>query len=269
MLKTAHTPGNEAAPFGVGQNGEGGFSPEEIPSGHAVSCPADYGVGDGGTVPALGERVLSFMVRFSVNRLVRAVAIALVLSLSVSLCGFAGECEEIRGRVLRLHVLANSNSEEDQALKLKVRDTVVEKAAGLFDTATDEGEALAQARERLPEIEAAAQQRVYDEGYAYEVHAQLCEMYFTTRQYETVTLPAGLYDALRITIGTGEGKNWWCVVFPPMCVSAATQAAELSDVLEPEQEEIVTQPKKYEVRFKVVELFEGVRRQLNDWFGEK
>lgn len=198
---------------------------------------------------------------------IRALAMGLSLCLALSLCGFAGECEEIRGRVLRLHVLANSDTEEDQALKLKVRDTIVETAANLFDTAADEAQALERARERLPELEAAAQQRVYDEGCEYAVTISIVHMYFTTRVYETVTLPAGMYDALRVTIGEGKGHNWWCVVFPPMCVSAATQAAELSDVLEPEQEEIVTQPKKYEVRFKIVEVFEDLGRRLDGWFG--
>lgn len=208
------------------------------------------------------ERAVLLMSKF-----VRVLALALSLSLALSLCGFAGECEEIRGRVLRLHVLANSDSGADQALKLKVRDTVVQTAAGLFDDVENEAEALEQAKARLPEIEAAAQRRVYEEGYDYEVRATLVNMYFTTRQYEAVTLPAGFYDALRITIGEGKGHNWWCVVFPPMCVSAATQAAELSDVLEPEQEEIVTSPQKYEVRFKIVEILEDIGRQLDEWFG--
>lgn len=180
--------------------------------------------------------------------------------------GFSGECSQIRERVLRLHVLANSDSEEDQQLKLKVRDTVVETAAGLFDTVTDKDGAIAQAEQMLPQIVAAAQQRVYDEGYDYVVEAELCHMYFTTREYETVTLPAGMYDALRITIGEGAGRNWWCVVFPPMCVSAASESAELADVLDEEQVEIVTEPQQYEVRFKVVEIFEGIAHQLRTWF---
>ena len=116
---------------------------------------------------------------------IRALAMGLSLCLALSLCGFAGECEEIRGRVLRLHVLANSDTEEDQALKLKVRDTIVETAANLFDTAADEAQALERARERLPELEAAAQQRVYDEGYEYAVTISVVHMYFTTRVYET------------------------------------------------------------------------------------
>lgn len=204
------------------------------------------------------------------KRWIKALAMGLVAALIVSLCGFssfAGECAEIRERVVRLHVLANSDSQEDQALKLKVRDTVVEAAAGLFDTAHNAGEALELAQAKLPEIEAAAQQRVYDEGYEYPIKAQLINMYFTTRHYDTVTLPAGMYDALRITIGEAEGKNWWCVVFPPMCVSAASEAAVLSDVLDEEQEEIVTQPEKYEVRFKIVEIIEDVGNQLRQWFG--
>ena len=169
--------------------------------------------------------------------------------------------------VLRLHVLANSDSEADQQLKLKVRDTVVETAAGLFDNASDADEALQQAEEKLPAILAAAQQRVYEEGYDYEVQVQLCNMYFTTRQYETVTLPAGMYDAVRITIGEGAGKNWWCVVFPPMCVSAATQHAEISDVLDETQTQIVSEPQKYEIRFKIVEIFEDIGHQFRKWFG--
>lgn len=202
------------------------------------------------------------------SKFIRAVAAALVLSLAMSFCGFSGQCDQIRGKVLRLHVLANSDSDEDQQLKLKVRDTVVETAANLFDTATDEQEAVEQAEARLPEIQAAAQQRVYDEGYDYEVHATIVHMYFTTRQYDTVTLPAGMYDALRITIGSGRGHNWWCVVFPPMCVSAASDAEELDGVLDQDQEEIVTEPKKYEVRFKIVEIVEDVANQFQKWFGD-
>lgn len=200
------------------------------------------------------------------SKWIKALALALVAALCISLCGFSGECSQIRERVLRLHVLANSDSEEDQQLKLKVRDTVVETAAGLFDTVTNKDGAIAQVEQMLPEIVAAAQQRVYDEGYDYEVKAELCHMYFTTREYETVTLPAGMYDALRITIGEGAGRNWWCVVFPPMCVSAASESAELSDVLDEEQVEIVTEPQQYEVRFKVVEIFEEIAHQVRTWF---
>lgn len=208
---------------------------------------------------------------FRMKRWIKALALGLVLTLILSLCGFtwgfAKDCDEIRHKVLRLHVLANSDSEEDQALKLLVRDTVTETAAGLFDSAETSGDALEIAREKLPEIQAAAQQTVYDEGYDYEVNAYLTNMYFTTRIYDSGTLPAGMYDAVRITIGTGQGKNWWCVVFPPICVAAAGDHKELTDVLDEEQVDIVTEPQKYEVRFKLVELWEGLTHQVNQWFG--
>lgn len=207
------------------------------------------------------------------KRGIKALAVSLVLTVLLSLCGFtwgfAQDCEEIRHKVLRLHVLANSDSEEDQALKLLVRDAVTEAAAGLFDSADNAADALEIARDRLPEIEAVAQQTVQEQGYQYKVHAYLTNMYFTTRVYDSGTLPAGMYDAVRITIGTGEGKNWWCVVFPPICVAAAGEHKDLEDVLDQEQVEIVTQPEKYEVRFKLVELWEGLTHQLSQWFGSE
>lgn len=211
------------------------------------------------------------------SRLIKAVAMALVLALTFSLCGFAGECGRIRERVLRLHILANSDSEEDQQLKLQVRDAVVAASAGLFDGAEDESEALERAREQLPLLEKTARQIIADAGYDYDVEISLCNMYFTTRFYdgvnggESVTLPAGMYDAVRIVIGEGAGRNWWCVVFPPLCVSAAQESgdsATLDDVLDPEQEEIVTEPGKYEVRFKIVEIFEDLCHRISGWFGQ-
>ncbi len=191
------------------------------------------------------------------KRFLRAGVGGLVLCLLISLCGFYGRCTGVRESVVRLHILANSDSEEDQALKLKVRDAVVEAAAGWLDGAENAEEALTMAQERLPELKAVAQQTVTDAGYDYPVDATLCTMYFTTRQYDTVTLPAGVYEAVRFTIGSGEGKNWWCVVYPPLCAGAAMGRRTLSDVLDSEQVTMVTEPERFEVRFKVVEWWEN------------
>ncbi len=196
------------------------------------------------------------------SKIIRALALALGLSVVISLCGFDGECREIRESVLRLHILANSDSAEDQALKLKVRDAVVEQTAGLFDGVENETEARMVAEQTLSEIRQVAQQCVYDAGYRYPVTAELVDMYFTTRTYDTVTLPAGMYDAVRITIGEAAGQNWWCVVFPPLCVSAATDAADVGDVLTDEQQDIVENSDRYEVRFKIVEWIESA----SNWF---
>lgn len=192
------------------------------------------------------------------RRWVQAVCGALAVCLLMSLGGFYGRCQQVQSSVVRLHILANSDSEEDQRLKCQVRDAVVEAAAGWLDGAANAEEALTLARRHLPRLQAVAQQTVTDAGYDYGVEATLCEMYFTTRQYDAVTLPAGVYEAVRFTIGAGEGKNWWCVVFPPMCVGAATDSAALSDVLDPAGEALVTGGQRYILRFKVVEWWESL-----------
>ncbi len=197
------------------------------------------------------------------RRLLRAGIGGLTLCLLISLCGFYGRCTGVRESVVRLHILANSDSDEDQALKLKVRDAVVEAAAGWLDGAENADEALTMAQERLPKLKAVAQQTVTDAGYDYPVDATLCTMYFTTRQYDTITLPAGVYEAVRFTIGSGEGKNWWCVVYPPLCAGAAMQRKTLDDVLDSEQVAMVTDGERFEVRFKVVEWWEGLMNFLH------
>lgn len=196
--------------------------------------------------------------RFS-KRLLQAGVGGLVLCLMVSLCGFYGRCASVREDVVRLHILANSDSDEDQALKLQVRDAVVEAAAGWLDGVQDSNEALTVARDRLPELEAVAQQTVRDAGYHYPVSATLCTMYFTTREYDAVTLPAGVYEAVRFTIGRGEGRNWWCVVYPPLCAGAALGGDAALDVLDSTQSDLVRGGERYVVRFKVVEWFEQIR----------
>lgn len=190
------------------------------------------------------------------RRWIQAVSGAVVLCLLLSLCGLYGQCEGVRDSVVRLHVLAHSDSEEDQTLKLKVRDAVVEAAAGWLDAAADAEEALALAKNALPRLQAVAQSTVAAEGYAYPVTVELCEMYFTTRQYDTVTLPAGTYPAVRVAIGDAKGKNWWCVVYPPLCAGAAADRRQLADVLSHGQQNLVENGGRYVIKFKVAEWFE-------------
>ena len=197
------------------------------------------------------------------KRWMKALTFGVVGCFLLSLCGFAGECDRVRGSVLRLHVLAHSDSPADQALKLKVRDAVVEAAGNAFGDAADAKQAETIARERLPELTAVAQAVVDQAGAPYTVSAIITDQWFDTRVYGEVTLPAGTYRAVELVLGEGEGKNWWCVLFPPLCVSAATDTTDMADVLDSEGEAIVSGGKQYAVRFKVVEWLETLRNWWN------
>ncbi len=190
------------------------------------------------------------------TRLIKAAAGGLALCVLMSACGFYAEWQGIRDSVVRLHILAHSDTTADQVLKLQVRDTVADTTAAMMEDVEDAPSALATVQANLPAIEAAAQQTVYAAGYDYPVRAEVCEMYFATRQYEHATLPAGMYDAVRVTIGDGKGQNWWCVMFPPMCAGAATDQT-FADVLDDSQQSVVSDGERYIIRFKIIEWIES------------
>jgi stage II sporulation protein R len=176
----------------------------------------------------------------------------LVLAVLVSsFTGFARDYSEVREGVVRLHILANSDSEADQELKLNVRDRVLKDSAAVFTGSYTKQEAETAARLYLPAIEAAARNEIAARGYAYPVKARLVNMYFESRSYDGTVFPAGRYDAVRLEIGEAKGQNWWCVMFPPMCLPAAEEKKPL-----PVEEQIVTlseQP-RYVPKLAVLEL---------------
>lgn len=192
----------------------------------------------------------------------KTLCLALILTVLISFTGFAAGCEDIPNHVLRLHVLANSDSSADQALKLKVRDRVLAESAGILDGVNDKAGAEKAVLEKIPQLQKAAQDEIKKQGYNYPVNVKLTNMYFTTRKYKDVTLPAGKYDALRVTIGSGEGHNWWCVIFPPMCLPAAEEPEELKDVLNRNELEITQGDGGYIVKFKTLEVYEQVKEWL-------
>lgn len=180
------------------------------------------------------------------RRWVRAVSGGLVLCLLLSIGGVYGQADAVRDKVVRLHILANSDSTADQTLKLQVRDAVTAAAAEWAAQTPAEARRLAQ--EQLTHIEEVARQTVRAAGSTDAVAVEYTPLYFTTRQYGATTLPAGMYDAVRVTIGEGKGQNWWCVMYPPMCVGGAVGR----DTLPP-----LTRGEPYILRFKVVEWVES------------
>lgn len=195
------------------------------------------------------------MKRIDLSVLIGIVA-AVVLA---SLTGFSAECEEIRDNVVRLHIIANSDSDADQAVKYAVRDAILEQSSEIFADAQSKESAETEIASKLTQIEDIAKNTVSLAGYDYSVSAQLVNMYFTTRQYGNVTVPAGRYDAVRITLGEAAGQNWWCVMFPPMCVPAAAEKDALP--IESQIGELGSNP-RYKPKFAVVELIESVREAM-------
>ena len=200
------------------------------------------------------------------NRLSVAIVTLLIGLMALSFLPVHGE-EEIYDTVVRLHVLANSDTEEDQALKLKVRDAVLEASAPLVKGCTSQEEAIEMLSAHIPDLESAAAAVVASQGYDYPVTVLLGEEDYPTRTYESCAFPAGTYVSLRVCIGEAEGQNWWCCLFPPLCLSAATAKSDNEDAfiqvgLTKDQYGIITETgkTKYKVRFKLLEVIE-------DWFG--
>ena len=167
------------------------------------------------------------------------------------------EQQELADSVIRLHVIANSDSEADQALKLAVRDRVLEQAEGLYPQEATLAEAQAALEGQLNALAAAGREVVEERGYDYPVAAQLTDCWFPTKEYEDFALPAGNYTALRVTIGEGKGQNWWCVAFPPLCLGAASETvdqAAQAGLFTPGQAALVTQDGEgYVLKFKAME----------------
>ena len=198
----------------------------------------------------------------------KLVEIALLIGLAVFLAsgGLALRAQDqLSERVVRLHVLANSDGEEDQALKLKVRDRVLARATELLTQAGDRGEAETLLRSALPELEELAARELRASGCDYPVRAELTDTEFPTREYDGFTLPAGEYLALRVVIGQGAGRNWWCVVFPPLCAAASgdVPASALAAGLTEEEVSLITEEDQgYVLKFKTIELWESLREKL-------
>jgi len=160
----------------------------------------------------------------------------------------------IYGDTVRLHILANSDSKADQAVKLILRDAILEKYGKRLSVFEGVDRAKEDLSEFLPEIKSFSDKVLSDIGYPAECTVTLTEEWYDTREYESFTLPCGYYTSLRILIGEGAGQNWWCVMFPPLCLDVATSESKYT----PEEEILIS--KKYNVKFKILELVSEIAR---------
>ena len=199
-------------------------------------------------------------------KITKIILLFCIFTLCAAICDILpihGE-EKIYESVVRLHVLANSDDEEDQALKLKVRDGILSYLSPIVIDGTSREDAIEIINSRIGEIKDIAQEIVYDNGYDYSIEVTLTLEDYPTRDYEAMSFPSGEYVSLRVLIGEAEGQNWWCVLFPPLCLSAATdkkvnEEAFISVGLNADQYKIITESEniKYQLRFKILEAIYG------------
>lgn len=171
--------------------------------------------------------------------------------------------KDLSNNFFRLHILANSDSETDQALKLKVRDNIIEYMNTISYDGLSKKEAIDLTSEHLENFKKIAEDTIQKEGYSYPVSLEIGNFYFPTKEYGNVSLPAGYYDALKIEIGEAKGKNWWCSLFPPLCFVDISSGVidkeaeeELKNNLTEEEFAIITSSSDtVKFKFKLIEVF--------------
>lgn len=166
--------------------------------------------------------------------------------------------ENISDKVFRLHILANSDSTYDQNLKLGLKNYILENTSDLFIGQNLE-ENIDIAMESLEELYRLSKEYLESQGSNYDVKTEVIKEFFETRVYDDFTLPAGVYNSLKITIGEGKGHNWWCIIFPSVCLSACSES--MSDYLSEDEMELVNSG--YTAKFKVVEVYEKIKSKLS------
>lgn len=199
------------------------------------------------------------------------VILILLLFLYTIICAMSyveAVSSDISNSVFRLHVIANSNSDEDQSLKYKVRDSILNYMNNICKDCNSKQEAINIVSEHQEEFKQVALETIKNEGYSYTVKIEIGNFEFPTKQYGDISLPAGFYDALKVEIGKAEGRNWWCVMFPSLCfvdissgIVPEESKEELQDILSDEEYAIISDNSKpnIKLKFKLLELFTNTR----------
>lgn len=197
----------------------------------------------------------------------KKIRISLIFGLICAIClsffNFNLLCDDLRQNVLRLHIIANSDSEADQELKLKIRDAILSETGSLFANSQSLEEANLQTEQHLKNFEDIANRVINESGFGYDATVSLGERFFETRHYENFTLPAGNYRSLIINLGESKGKNWWCVIYPTVCLPAAS--GDLRDTVNNKSAHIAEHSERYIIRFKIVEIFEKIKLKLSNF----
>ncbi len=192
---------------------------------------------------------------------IRIIEGALLIALCITLCTglwARAQQQKLSGELVRLHVIAASDSDADQALKLRIRDRALMHLTPLLDRAQSVDDARAVIESELPHLKKLANDEIAAAGFDYSAAAALSPERYPTREYMGFALPAGSYLSLRITLGGGEGQNWWCVVFPPLCMTAVEECESIATLSENSKKLIFAEEEEYILKFRLIEFFESI-----------
>lgn len=205
------------------------------------------------------------MKRFSKLKLIFIFSLLLFIYVSICAISYAkAVSSDLCESVFRLHVIANSDSPEDQNLKYIVRDSLIEYMNSICKNCSSKQEAISIAKSHIDEFKQIALKTIVNQGYNYDVNITIGNFEFPTKNYGDISLPAGFYDALRVEIGSGKGQNWWCVMFPPLCfvdvnsgIVPEESKKDLQATLSDEEYALVSNPDNpcIQFKFKLLELF--------------
>lgn len=198
-------------------------------------------------------------------------AFALALGITVLVTSYSDSVQgALQSNLVRLHIIAESDSEEDQAVKLKVRDSILERVGEKLSADTN-GECKKEIINNLDEIEKIANDVLQENGFSYTAHAQYGKFAFPRKTYKSITLPAGEYYGVRVVLGSGNGQNWWCVMYPPMCLAedgemvlSKENEKILRENLDEDAYDIITKKNdEVVVKLKVVEIVQEIKQKIN------
>ena len=198
------------------------------------------------------------------NRLISVMALSLFLTMTVT--AYSGSVQsDLQNNIVRLHIIANSDSDEDQAVKLRIRDTIL-REEGERVLAQNKQDCIQKIKNDLPRIEEIANRVLAENGFHYSAKAVYGKFDFPKKEYKNITLPCGEYYGVRIILGNGEGHNWWCVMYPPVCMMSDSEAAlsekskkVLKENLRGETYDVIT-GENIEVKFRVVEAVQEIKQ---------
>lgn len=191
-----------------------------------------------------------------------AAIVAFIICVFLSAYNLDRGCDGIRQNILRLHVIAASDSSYDQSVKLQLRDVLLLKGSEFFSESKTKQEAEGKLLSAVDTLTKEANNYLESIGYPYKATVSLSKSRFPTKKYEGYTLPAGVYDALKVTIGSGEGQNWWCVMFPALCLPAAKKNTDCFDGILTEKEQRFITEEKFEIRFWIVEKWQELEKSF-------